>query len=156
MKTSTPNTTGGTNPTSMLRSTVRAIEPYVPILPFEVLADRLERPIEEIIKLDANENFSVWLKDFKKVAVKKGISKETVNEVMDNAKFLSKVIEYDRYQPEFYEDTYTYIKKRTGKDKLKKGLSLYRKEKNILSQIDMRQKVLSYRFDEHIIKKIRL
>ena len=50
MKTSIPNTTGGTNPTSMLRSTVRAIEPYVPILPFEVLADRLERPIEEIIK----------------------------------------------------------------------------------------------------------
>ena len=87
-------------------------------------------------KLDANENFSVWLKDFKKEAVKKGISKETVNEVMDNAKFLPKVIEYDRYQPEFYEDTYTYIKKRTGKDKLKKGLSLYRKEKNLINKIE--------------------
>ena len=46
----------GINPISMLRSTVRAIEPYVPILPFEVLADSLGRPIEEIIKLDANEN----------------------------------------------------------------------------------------------------
>ena len=87
-------------------------------------------------KLDANENFSVWLKDFKKEAVKKGISKETVNEVMDNAKFLPKVIEYDRYQPEFYEDTYTYIKKRTGKDKLKKGLSLYRKEENLINKIE--------------------
>ena len=41
----------GINPISMLRSTVRAIEPYVPIL-----ADSLGRPIEEIIKLDANEN----------------------------------------------------------------------------------------------------
>ena len=40
----------------LLRSTVRSIEPYVPILPFEVLADNLGRPIEEIIKLDANEN----------------------------------------------------------------------------------------------------
>ena len=30
---------------------------------------------------------------------------------MSNAKFLPKVIEYDRYQPEFYEDTFTYIKK---------------------------------------------
>ena len=30
---------------------------------------------------------------------------------MNNAKFLSKVIEYDRYQPEFYEDTKTYVKK---------------------------------------------
>ncbi len=40
----------------LLRSTVRSIEPYVPILPFEVLADNLGRPIQEIIKLDANEN----------------------------------------------------------------------------------------------------
>ena len=35
-------------------------------------------------------------------------------------KFLPKVIEYDRYQPEFYEDTKTYISKRTSKKKLKK------------------------------------
>ena len=47
---------------------------------------------------------------------------------MKNAKFLPKVIEYDRYQPEFYEDTYTYIKKRANKDKVKKGLFLYKKE----------------------------
>ena len=87
-------------------------------------------------KLDANENFSIWLKDFKEVAVKKGISKKTVNEVMNNAKFLPKVIKYDRYQPEFYEDTYTYIKKRTSKDKLKKGLSLYKKEKNIINEVE--------------------
>ena len=63
-------------------------------------------------KLNANEDFGLWLKDFKKTAVKKGISRQTVNEVMNDAKFLPKVIEYDRYQPEFYEDTYTYIKKR--------------------------------------------
>ena len=29
---------------------------------------------------------------------------------MSNAKF-SKVVNCDRYQPEFYEDTFTYIKK---------------------------------------------
>ena len=63
MKTSTPNPTGGTNLTSMLRSTVRAIEPYVPILRFEVLADRLERPIDEIIKL---EEFADRILSFKR------------------------------------------------------------------------------------------
>ena len=36
-----------------------------------------------------------------------------------------------RYQPEFYEDTFTYIKKRTSKIKLKQGLTLYKKEKII-------------------------
>ena len=50
---------------------------------------------------------------------------------MNDAKFLPKVIEYDRYQPEFYEDTKTYVRKRTSNDKVKKGLSLYNKEKKI-------------------------
>ena len=56
-------------------------------------------------------NFALWLKDFKKEAINSGISEEVVNDVLSNARFLPKVIEYDRYQPEFYEDTFTYIKK---------------------------------------------
>ena len=67
------------------------------------------------------ENFQIWLKEFKLVAVKSGVSQDTVNLVMDDAIFLSKVIEYDRYQPEFYEDTFTYIKKRSSKKKIKDG-----------------------------------
>ena len=50
---------------------------------------------------------------------------------MANAKFLPKVIEYDRYQPEFYEDTFTYIKKRANKKRIKNGLILYKKKKTI-------------------------
>ena len=55
---------------------------------------------------------------------------------MSEAKFLPKVIEYDRYQPEFYEDTYTYIKKRTSNRKVIKGLVLYQKERQIIDQIE--------------------
>jgi len=86
--------------------------------------------------LYAREDFNLWLKDFKKNAIKNGISKKTVDEVMGDAKFLPKVIEYDRYQPEFYEDTYTYIKKRANKEKVKKGLFLYKKEKNLIDEIE--------------------
>ena len=39
---------------------------------------------------------------------------------MSNVKFLPNVIKYDRYQPEFYEDTKTYVSKRTSVKKLKK------------------------------------
>ena len=81
-------------------------------------------------------DFNSWLKNFKKDAVKKGISKKTVNDVMSNAKYLPKVIEYDRYQPEFYEDTFTYVNKRTGKDKVKKGLFLYRKEIETINKVE--------------------
>ena len=55
---------------------------------------------------------------------------------MSDAKFLPKVIEYDRYQPEFYENTFTYIKKRTSKKKVYDGLKLYKKEKNIIDKIE--------------------
>ena len=76
------------------------------------------------------EDFDLWLKDFKNSAVKKGISKKTVDSAMKNTKFLPKVIEYDRYQPEFYEDTFTYISKRTSKNKINKGINLYNNKTN--------------------------
>jgi len=50
--------------------------------------------------------------------------------------FLPKVIKYDRYQPEFYEDTKTYIEKRVTKTKIKKGLDLYKKNSKIIEQIE--------------------
>lgn len=41
---------------SLLRPDVADMEPYTPILPFEVLSRRLGLPPEQIVKLDANEN----------------------------------------------------------------------------------------------------
>jgi membrane-bound lytic murein transglycosylase B len=84
----------------------------------------------------ANSDFNLWLKDFKLKAINSGISEEIVNDVMADARFLPKVLEYDRYQPEFYEDTFTYIKKRSSNRKLKEGLKLYKKEKKIIEMVE--------------------
>ena len=90
-----------------------------------------------ISEISAQEqDFSIWLNTFKTKAIKSGISKKVVEDVMSDAKFLPKVIEYDRYQPEFYENTFTYIKKRTSKKKVYDGLKLYKKEKNIIDKIE--------------------
>jgi histidinol-phosphate aminotransferase len=43
-------------PTDLIRADIATMEPYTPIFPFEVLAARLGRDPERIIKLDANEN----------------------------------------------------------------------------------------------------
>ena len=83
-----------------------------------------------------NSDFNLWLTDFKIRAVNSGISNLIVDEIMSNAKFLPKVIQYDRYQPEFYEDTLTYIKKRSSKNKIKQGIKLYKKEKKIIEKIE--------------------
>ena len=84
----------------------------------------------------ANEGFDNWLKKFQTEAINSGISENVVKEIMSDAKFLPKVIEYDRYQPEFYEDTFTYIKKRSSNRKIKEGLKLYKKEKKIIEIIE--------------------
>ena len=80
--------------------------------------------------------FGAWVKNFKIQAVKSGVSKKVVDDVMSNAVFLPKVIEYDRFQPEFYEDTLSYIKKRTNRNKVIKGLALYKKEKLTIDRIE--------------------
>ena len=81
-------------------------------------------------------NFNKWLNEFKQEAIDYGISNKVVNDVLNDAKYLPKVIEYDRYQPEFYEDTFTYIKKRTSRKKILDGIRLYRKNKKIIDNIE--------------------
>ena len=84
----------------------------------------------------SDHSFSLWLKSFKKVALKKGISEKTFDTTMSNVKFLPKVIEYDRFQPEFYEDTITYITKRTSKKIIEKGINFYLENKVLIKTID--------------------
>ena len=84
----------------------------------------------------SDHSFSLWLKSFKKVALKKGISEKTFDTTMSNVKFLPKVIEYDRFQPEFYEDTITYITKRTSKEIIEKGINFYLENKVLIKTID--------------------
>ena len=88
------------------------------------------------LSLANDEDFNLWVIDFKIKAVNSGISTEVVNLVLEDVKFLPNVIKYDRYQPEFYEDTFTYIKKRTNYKKLKRGLALYKKEKKVIDKVE--------------------
>jgi len=82
------------------------------------------------------DDFNEWIIEFKKRALKQNISSSTVNKIMDKAIFLPKVIEYDRYQPEFYEDTSTYINKRVSKNKIQTGLSLYKHNKSLIEEVE--------------------
>ena len=55
---------------------------------------------------------------------------------MSDVVFLPKVIKYDRFQPEFYEDTKTYISKRSSDQKVKKGNKLYKSNQTFINSID--------------------
>ncbi len=87
------------------------------------------------------DDFNDWKVKFKKRAIKEGVSKATVDKLIDRSKFLSDVIKYDRYQPEFYEDTKTYISKRTSSKKVKLGKIILNKDNNIINKVSSEYKV---------------
>ena len=95
---------------------------------------------QQISHVEADD-FKQWVEDFKKRALDQNISFTTVNNIMNKAIFLPKVIEYDRYQPEFYEDTSTYINKRVGKEKIQKGLDLYNQNNLLIEEVLFQQKI---------------
>tara|TARA_A100001011_G_scaffold393686_1_gene484191 strand:+ start:134 stop:1135 length:1002 start_codon:yes stop_codon:yes gene_type:complete len=87
---------------------------------------------------DEKLNFEKWKINFKNKAIAYQISEKTFDLVMTNTNFLPKVIEYDRYQPEFYEDTKTYISKRTSKSKVKKGIEFYLNNKQLIETVEQK------------------
>ena len=85
---------------------------------------------------DIDLEFEKWKKNFKIIALNNNISEDTFDLVMSNTKFLPNVIKYDRFQPEFYEDTKTYINKRTSNKKVSKGTNFFNQNLNLIKSIE--------------------
>ena len=93
--------------------------------------------ITSVLSASLDQGFDDWLLSYKKFALKKGISEKTLEVAFKNVKFLENVIKYDRRQPEFIEDTLTYVGKRATKSRsiianklLKKNMNLFNKVEN--------------------------
>ena len=85
--------------------------------------------------------FLEWKKNFKILALENNISEKTFDITMSEVKFLPKVIQYDRYQPEFYEDTKTYVSKRTSNKKVKKGLEFLKQNTALINEVEKKYKI---------------
>ena len=85
---------------------------------------------------DLESNFENWLSSYKKFALEKGISQETINIAFKNVKFLDQVIKYDRKQPEFIEDTITYVSKRASTLRANKAKKILQRNKILFNDIE--------------------
>ena len=88
------------------------------------------------ITAKANETFSTWLISYKKFALSKGVSQKTLDLVLKDVKYLEQVIKYDRKQPEFFEDTNTYVSKRATQSRSNKATKLYKKNKVLFNEVE--------------------
>ena len=89
--------------------------------------------ILSINPIDSNseETFDSWIKSYKKFVLSKGVTQGTIDLVFKNVKYLEKVIVYDRRQPEFFEDTITYVSKRANLGRRDKAKKLLRENSNL-------------------------
>tara|TARA_B100000749_G_scaffold43221_1_gene29855 strand:+ start:401 stop:1396 length:996 start_codon:yes stop_codon:yes gene_type:complete len=82
------------------------------------------------------KNFNEWLISFEALALQKGISANTIKIVFKDVKFLDQVIKYDRKQPEFFEDTITYVSKRASIPRAYKAKKLLEDNKKLFAQVE--------------------
>ena len=87
-------------------------------------------------KIDAEENFETWLTSYKKIALNKGVSQKTIDTAFKNVKFLEQVIKYDRKQPEFFEDTKTYVDKRANILRVKTARKLLKENEKLFNDVE--------------------
>jgi len=102
---------------------------------FEVLI------FNSVFAVTSDTDFETWLTSYKKLALKKGISQKTIDIAFKDVKFLEQVIKYDRKQPEFFEDTITYVSKRATDSKAKKAKKLIKKNTHLFSEVENKFKV---------------
>ena len=88
------------------------------------------------INSKAEETFDSWLSSYKKFVLSKGVSKNTIDLVFKNVKYLEKVIGYDRRQPEFFEDTITYVTKRANLSRTNKAKKLLEENSDLFIKVE--------------------
>ena len=89
----------------------------------------------------SNEKFNEWLVGFKGRAIAQGVSKETADNALKNAKFLERIVALDRKQPEFFEKTYEYLDKRVDEKRIQAAKNLLNENSTLLEKVNTKFKV---------------
>ena len=84
----------------------------------------------------SNEKFNEWLVGFKERAIVQGVSKETADIALKNAKYLERIVALDRKQPEFFEKTYEYIEKRIDEKIIQTAKNLLNENSFLLDKVN--------------------
>jgi membrane-bound lytic murein transglycosylase B len=82
-----------------------------------------------------DNDFVECIARIKSQAKAEGISDETVSKVLDKAKYIPRVIELDRRQPEFTQTFANYFTTRINDERIQRGRELFAKHRLLLNQI---------------------
>ncbi|MDR5899091.1 lytic murein transglycosylase [Halomonas vilamensis] len=66
-------------------------------------------------------DFRAWREDFRQYAASQGISERTLTQALDNVRLRKRVIELDRYQPEFVRPIWEYLDTAVSRTRINNG-----------------------------------
>jgi membrane-bound lytic murein transglycosylase B len=80
-------------------------------------------------------SFEQCIVDLQQQALSAGVSQDTVTSVLGNAKYLAKILEYDRNQPEFVQTFPGYFSARVTPWRIEKGREMLAKHKEFFAKL---------------------
>lgn len=93
----------------------------------------------------ADAGFQQWIRDFRGVAAKNGVSTKIYDRAFANVKTPDEeVLRKARFQPEFKDEAWQYIDSRVNERTVATGQEMARKYKRLLDQIESRMGVSRY------------
>lgn len=83
-------------------------------------------------------NFEQWLSEFRRFAATQGISEATLVTALDGVRYRDRVIELDRYQPEFVRPIWEYLDSAASDTRVNTGRERF--EENRQTALEMQQR----------------
>lgn len=83
-------------------------------------------------------NFNQWLSEFRRYAANQGISEATLASAFDGLRYRERVIELDRYQPEFVRAIWQYLDSAVSTTRITNGQEKYAQHRETAQQMQQR------------------
>jgi len=98
-------------------------------------------PVPEIRVAASNARFGLWVKAFRKRALKKGISAKVFDRAFSGVKYDASVIDKDRNQSEFTKQIWEYLDTATSETRVRNGKAALAKHRSLIKRIEKTYKV---------------
>jgi membrane-bound lytic murein transglycosylase B len=87
------------------------------------------------------ESFAAWMARFKQEALAQGISQQVLDVALAIDQPLPRVLELDRYQPEFIQNFGRYLQRRVTEDRVASGRALLEVHRELFERVEQRHGV---------------
>jgi len=91
-----------------------------------------------IIVAQSQSGFQRWVKNFRAVALTKGVSARTYDRAFKGVKLNTRVMQLDRKQAEFSRQIWDYLDTATSPKRVKNGRAMLKKHKRTLNRIEQK------------------